>query len=65
MAVKNSEHALPAGIALGLAIIRWDYLTIIFIVIAILWLASVRLILIKYLMDLISPYIYPPKEHIK
>lgn len=63
MAVTNTEHAPAAGIALGLVINRWDYLTIIFIVIAIIWLASIRLILKGYLMDLISPHINPPQEH--
>ena len=63
MAVTNTEHAPAAGIALGLVINRWDYLTIIFIVIAILWVASIRLILRGYLMDLISPHINPPQEH--
>ena len=63
MAVTNTEHAPAAGIALGLVINRWDYLTIIFIVIAIIWLASVRLILKNYLMDLISPHLNPPQEH--
>ncbi len=63
MAVTNTEHAPAAGIALGLVINRWDYLTIIFIVIAILWLASIRYLLRGYLMDLISPHINPPQEH--
>ena len=63
MALTNTEHAPAAGIALGLVINRWDYLTIIFIVLAIIWLTSVRLILRGYLMDLISPYINPPDEH--
>ena len=63
MAVTNTEHAPAAGIALGLVISKWDYLTIIFIIFAILWLASVRIILKKYLMDLISPYINPPQEY--
>ncbi|KYK21749.1 hypothetical protein AYK24_03050 [Thermoplasmatales archaeon SG8-52-4] len=63
MAVTNTEHAPAAGIALGLVINRWDYVTIIFIIIAIIWLASVRIILKKYLMDLISPHVNPPQEH--
>jgi len=63
MAVTNTEHAPAAGIALGLVISRWDYLTIIFIILAILWLASIRLILKRYLMDLISPHENPPQEH--
>ena len=63
MAVTNTEHAPAAGIALGLVINKWDYLTIIFIIIAILWLAGIRIILKNYLMDLISPHINPPQEH--
>ena len=63
MAVTNTEHAPAAGIALGLVINRWDYLTIIFIIIAIIWMVSIKLILKKYLMDLISPHINPPHEH--
>ncbi len=63
MAVTNTEHAPAAGIALGLVINKWDYLTIIFIIIAILWLASIRIILKNYLMDLISPHINPLQEH--
>ena len=63
MAVTNTEHAPAAGVTLGLVINRWDYLTIIFIVVAILWLASIRWILRGYLMDLISPHINPPEEH--
>ena len=63
MALTNTEHAPAAGIALGLVISRWDYFTIIFIVLAIIWLASIRLILKDYLMDLISPHINPPEEN--
>lgn len=63
MAVTNTEHAPAAGIALGLVINKWNYLTIIFIIIAILWLAGIRIILKKYLMDLISPHVNPLQEH--
>jgi len=63
MAVTNTEHAPAAGIALGLVINKWDYLTIIFIVVAVLWFVSIQIILKKYLMDLISPHINPPQEH--
>jgi len=38
-------------------------LTIIFIIIAIIWMASVRIVLKKYLMDLISPHVDPQQEH--
>jgi CBS-domain-containing membrane protein len=65
MAVTNTEHAPAAGIALGLVINRWDYLTIIFIFLAILWLVGIKILLKKYLMDLISPNITPLKEYTK
>jgi CBS-domain-containing membrane protein len=63
MAITNTEHAPAAGVTLGLVINTWDYLTILFIVMAILWLASIRYLLRGYLMDLISPHINPPQEH--
>jgi CBS-domain-containing membrane protein len=63
MAVTNTEHAPAAGIALGLVINKWDYLTIIFIIIAIVWLAGIKIILKRYMMDLISPHVNPPQEH--
>jgi CBS-domain-containing membrane protein len=63
MAVTNTEHAPAAGIALGLVINKWDYLTIIFIIVAIVWMFSIKTILKKYLMDLISPHVNPPTEH--
>ena len=63
MALTNTEHAPAAGIALGLVINKWDYLTTIFIIISVLWLASIRFLLRKYLMDLISPHINSKKEH--
>ena len=53
MAVTNSEHAPAAGIALGLVLNEWDYVTIIFILGAILWMAGVRKLLKPLLMDLI------------
>jgi len=63
MAVTNTEHAPAAGIALGLVISKWDFLTIIFILCAVFWLAGIKIVLKKYLMDLISPHINPPQEH--
>lgn len=59
MAVTNTEHPPAAGIALGLVINKWDWMTIIFILIAIIWLTVIRKILKPYLIDLISP---PEKE---
>jgi len=63
MALTNTEHAPAAGIALGLVISKWDYLTIIYIIIAVVWMFSIKKILKKYLMDLISPHVNPPQEH--
>ena len=63
MAITNSEHAPAAGIALGLVINKWDYLTIIYIILAILWMYGIKTLLRKYLMDLISPHENPPQEH--
>lgn len=62
MAVTNTEHPPAAGIALGLVINTWDWMTIIFILCAISWLTGVRKILKPYLMDLISP---PEKSKIE
>ena len=55
MAVTNTEHPPAAGIALGLVINKWDWITIIFILCAITWLTVIRKILAPYLIDLISP----------
>jgi CBS-domain-containing membrane protein len=55
MAITNTEHAPAAGIALGLVINQWTYLTIAFILIAIVWMAGVRRILKPHLMNLTSP----------
>ena len=55
MAVTNTEHPPAAGIALGLVINRWDWMTIIFILCAITWLSVIRKILKPLLIDLISP----------
>ncbi len=59
MAVTNTEHPPAAGIALGLVINKWGWMTIVFILCAIIWLAVVRKVLKPHLMDLISP---PEKE---
>ncbi len=63
MAVTNTEHAPSAGIALGLVINKWDYLTIIYIIIAVIWMLAVKLILKKHMMDLISPHEKPLDEN--
>ena len=63
MSIINAEHAPAAGIALGLVINNWDLSTILFIILAVTWLASVKHLLKGYLMDLISPYENIPTEH--
>ncbi len=63
MAVTNTEHAPAAGIALGLVINRWELLTIIFILTAIVWMVGIQVILKKHRMDLISPYEHPIDEN--
>jgi len=55
MAITNTEHAPAAGIALGLVINRWDHITILFIIVAILWMAGIRKLLRPFLIDLTSP----------
>jgi CBS-domain-containing membrane protein len=54
MAMTNTEHAPAAGVALGLVINRWDYMTIIYILSAILLMALIRKILKSKLMNLSS-----------
>jgi len=63
MSVTNTEHAPAAGIALGLVINKWDYITIIFIIAAVIWMFGIKTILKKYLIDLISPHKNPPQEY--
>ncbi|KYK24749.1 hypothetical protein AYK25_01595 [Thermoplasmatales archaeon SM1-50] len=63
MAITNTEHAPAAGIALGLVINKWDYVTIIFIIVVVIWMYGIKTILSKFLMDLISPHENPPQEH--
>ncbi|PNX53115.1 MAG: hypothetical protein BV458_06125 [Thermoplasmata archaeon M9B2D] len=63
MAITNTEHAPAAGIALGLVINKWDYVTIMYIILAVIWMYGIKTILKKYLMDLISPHENPLQEH--
>jgi len=52
MTITNTEHAPAAGIALGLVINNWDYTTIIFILLAVLWLVTIKTAFKKYLISL-------------
>jgi len=54
MTITNTEHAPAAGVALGLVINSWEYMTIIYIMSAILLMALVRKILKPRLMNLSS-----------
>ena len=55
MTITNTEHAPAAGIALGLVLNQWDFTTLIFIIVAIIWLTVVKKLLQPILIDLISP----------
>ncbi len=55
MTVTNTEHAPAAGISLGLVINQWTNITILFILVAVLWMAVVRKVLKPYLINLTSP----------
>jgi len=52
MTITNTEHAPAAGIALGLVINNWDYSTIFFILLAVLWLITIKTAFKKYLISL-------------
>jgi CBS-domain-containing membrane protein len=52
MTITNTEHAPAAGMALGLVINEWDFLTIAFIVAAVLFMAGLRTFLSPLMIDL-------------
>jgi CBS-domain-containing membrane protein len=52
MTITNTEHAPAAGMALGLVINKWDFLTILFIVAAVLFMAGLRTFLSPLMIDL-------------
>lgn len=52
MTVLNAEHAPAAGVALGLVIQDWNYVTIIFIIITVVWMALVKNLLKNWMIDL-------------
>ena len=54
MTITNTEHAPATGISLGLVINPWSLETIIFIIVAIVWLYTIKRILQPYLIDLRS-----------
>ena len=53
MTVTDTEHAPAAGIALGLVINKWNYLTLIFIFSAVLLFYFVKKLLEPFLIDLV------------
>ena len=53
MVITDTEHAPAAGIALGLVLNRFDYLTIIFIFCTVICLSIIRKLLKPFLIDLI------------
>ena len=52
MAITNTEHAPAAGMALGLVLNEWDYLTIAFIFAAVMLMAGLKEFLKSILIDL-------------
>ena len=55
MTITNTEHAPAAGIALGLVINQWDAKSILFIIVVMLIMATIRHVLNPYLINLTSP----------
>ena len=53
MVITDTEHAPAAGIALGLVINEWDYLTLLFIILAITLFVFVKTLLKSWMVDLI------------
>jgi CBS-domain-containing membrane protein len=53
MVATDTEHAPAAGIALGLILNKWEFMTIFYIISAVILMASVKKILKPYLLDLI------------
>ncbi len=52
MTVTNTEHPPAAGMALGLVLNEWDYLTIVFILAAVVFMSGVRQFLKPRLINL-------------
>jgi CBS-domain-containing membrane protein len=57
MAATNTEHAPAAGIALGLVINTWSAATVVFIIMAMLWMVAVRHLLRRRLINLTAPLV--------
>ena len=53
MVATDTEHAPAAGIALGLILNEWDYMTIIFTITAVILMAAMQRLLKPILIDLI------------
>jgi CBS-domain-containing membrane protein len=52
MTITNTEHAPAAGMALGLVINQWDFLTIFFILAALMFMAALRKFIRPVMIDL-------------
>lgn len=52
MVVTNMEHPPAAGLALGLVLNSWDLVTLVYVLVAALVLASLKVLLAPYLIDL-------------
>jgi CBS-domain-containing membrane protein len=53
MVLTDTEHAPAAGIALGLVINEWDYLTLLFIILAVTLFVFVKSLLKSFMVDLV------------
>jgi CBS-domain-containing membrane protein len=64
MAITNTEHALAAGIALGIVINQWNYSSIVFIILVMLTMSGLHHILKPALINLTSPKLHSLTEKI-
>lgn len=62
MTLTNTEHAPAAGIALGLVINQWSVISLIFILIVMLTMATIHYLLKSYLINLTSPNLQTTTE---
>lgn len=53
MVITDTEHPPAAGLALGLVLNSWDYLTLAFILAAVLLMAVLRYLLRNYMIDVV------------
>lgn len=53
MVATDTEHAPAAGLSLGLVLNSWDYITIVLIISAVIWMSAVHKLLKTRLIDLL------------